>query len=64
MLIGRKNDEFQALYHILFTRPDNYIDVIKALTKRKAGLTRDEILKHTKLTDGGTFTQVLDELKD
>ena len=57
-------DEFQALYHILFSRPDNYIDVIKALTKRKAGLTRDEILKQTKLSDGGTFSQVLDELEE
>ena len=56
--------EFQALYHILFARPDSYIDVIKALTHRKAGLTREEILRHSKLSDGGTFSQVLDELEE
>ena len=61
---AKLKDEFQALYHILFSRPDNYINVIKALTKRKAGLTREEILKLTKLSDGGTFTQVLEELEE
>lgn len=61
---AKLQDEFQALYHILFSRPENYINVIKALTNRKAGLTREEILRHTKLSDGGTFTQVLDELEE
>lgn len=61
---AKLKDEFQALYHILFVRPDSYIDVIKTLTHRKAGLTREEILRHTKLTDGGSFSQVLDELEE
>ena len=61
---AKLKDEFQALYHILFARPDGYIDVIKTLTHRKAGLTREEILRHTKLTDGGSFSQVLDELEE
>ncbi len=61
---AKLKDEFQALYHILFARPDSYIDVIKTLTHRKAGLTREEILRHTKLTDGGSFSQVLDELEE
>lgn len=61
---AKLKDEFQALYHILFARPNSYIDVIKTLTHRKAGLTREEILRHTKLTDGGSFSQVLDELEE
>ena len=61
---AKLKDEFQALYHILFARPDSYIDVIKALTHRKAGLTREEILRHSNLSDGGTFSQVLDELEE
>lgn len=61
---AKLKEEFQALYHSLFARPDSYIDVIKALTHRKAGLTREEILRHSKLSDGGTFSQVLDELEE
>lgn len=61
---AKLKDEFQALYHILFKRPENYLKVIEALTKRKAGLTRDEILKVSKLQDGGSFTQVLEELEE
>lgn len=61
---AKLKDEFQALYHILFKRPENYLKVIEALTKRKAGLTREEILTISKLQDGGSFTQVLEELEE
>lgn len=61
---AKLKDEFHALYHILFKRPENYLKVIEALTKRKAGLTREEILKVSKLQDGGSFTQVLEELEE
>lgn len=56
-------DEFEALYAILFNRPEKYIKVIEALSKKRCGLTRNEILKATKLQDGGTFTTVLEELE-
>lgn len=56
-------DEFEALYAILFNRPEKYIKVIEALSKKKRGLTRNEILKTTKLQDGGTFSTVLEELE-
>lgn len=56
-------DEFEALYAILFDRPEKYIKVIESLSKKKCGLTRNEILSATKLTDGGTFSTVLEELE-
>lgn len=56
-------DEFEALYAILFDRPEKYIKVIEALSRKKCGLTRVEILALTKLTDGGVFTTVLEELE-
>lgn len=56
-------DEFEALYATLFNRPEKYIKVIEALSKKKCGLTRNEILKATKLEDGGTFSTVLEELE-
>lgn len=56
-------DEFDALYAILFNRPEKYIKVIEALSRKKCGLTRNEILNATKLQDGGTFSTVLEELE-
>ena len=58
-------DEFEALYAILFKRPENYIKVIESLSDgRKAGMTRDDILRESKLTDGGTFSTILNELEE
>lgn len=56
-------DEFEALYATLFNRPEKYIKVIEALSKKKCGLTRDEILRSTKIQDGGTFSTILEELE-
>ena len=62
---GQLRDEFEALYHILFKRPENYIKVIESLAMvRKSGMSRDEILKASKLSDGGTFSQILEELEE
>ena len=60
---AKLSDEFEALYSTLFKRPENYLSVISSLNKRKAGLTREEILKETGLSDGGTFTTILEELE-
>jgi hypothetical protein len=58
-------DEFDALYSVLFRRPENYLEVIKVLNNgRKAGMTREEILKESKLSDGGTFSTVLEDLEE
>lgn len=58
-------DEFGALYSVLFKRPGNYLKVIESLcTGRKAGMSRDEILSTSKLTDGGTFSTILEELEE
>ena len=56
-------DEFEALYDTLFSRPERYIDVIRALSLKKAGLTREELLGLTHLKNGGSFTRVLEELE-
>jgi uncharacterized protein len=56
-------NEFDNLYHALFTNAKHHIDIIQALATKNKGLTRKEILKHTHMTDGGTFTKSLDELE-
>ena len=58
-------DEFEALYAVLFKRPENYLKVIRCLSDgRKSGMTREEILSASKLSDGGTFSTILEELEE
>ena len=58
-------DEFEALYSTLFKRPANYLKVIECLCNgRKSGMTREEILNESKLSDGGTFSTILEELEE
>lgn len=58
-------DEFEALYSILFKRPENYLKVIECLSDgKKSGMTREDILRESKLTDGGTFSTILEELEE
>ncbi len=59
------HDEFEALYATLFKRPENYLKVIGCLSDgRQSGMTRDEILAKSKLTDGGSFSNILEKLEE
>ena len=55
--------EFDYLYAALFKKPEPYIKIISALAKKKAGMTREELLKATHLVDSGNFTIRLEELE-
>ena len=58
-------DEFEALYATLFKRPENYLKIIGCLSDgRRSGMAREEILAASKLTDGGTFSTILEELEE
>jgi uncharacterized protein len=59
---GLLKGEFARLYPALFDNADNHIAIIKALAKKWQGLTRNEIVVLSKLTDGGGVTRCLDEL--
>ena len=59
---GRLDDEFNALYTSLFQKSENYIKVVKALSFKNKGLTREEILNVTKLDNNGHFTTILEDL--
>jgi uncharacterized protein len=58
------NREFTNLYASLFKKPEKYIAIILGLATKKRGLTREELIKTTKLTNGGTTTKMLAELED
>lgn len=57
-------DEFKELYSSLFKNPDPYIDLIKALGKKKAGMTREEIIENAKLAVGGTLSKYLEHFQN
>lgn len=59
---GALRDEFGKLYSSLFDNADNHMVVIRTLVKKGKGLTRNEIIKGAKLTNGGTTTTMLKEL--
>ena len=56
-------DEFKYLYASVFKQPEDYIQIIKALSTKKVGMTRDELLEATGLTNSGAFSTKLDELE-
>ena len=57
-------DEFDHLYRTLFTSSDNYIKVVKALSEKRNGYTRNEIAYKTGLSTNGKLTKILKNLSD
>jgi len=55
-------NEFTNLYASLFSNSSQYMEVIKALSSSNKGLSRDELIKTTGMTDGGTFSEILQNL--
>jgi AAA+ ATPase superfamily predicted ATPase len=60
---GALNDEFNSLYASLFKHSENHIKIVSELSKKNKGLTRSEIIKTTKLPDGGGLSKTLEELE-
>lgn len=56
-------DEFDTLYKSLFKKSEEYVRIIAALSKRRSGYTRDDIVKTTGLSNGGGLSRRLDELE-
>ncbi len=60
---GLLYDEFSKLYSSLFENSESHIAVIRALAKKRKGLTRPEIVKNAGLSEGGGVATVLEELR-
>ena len=56
-------DEYLKLYASLFKSPEKYMQIIEALAKKRKGLTRDEIVKFSNISNGGGLTKMLEELE-
>lgn len=61
---AKLQNEFKRLFHALYKYPDNYIEVVKLLSSRHSGFSRDEIVNHLALSTGGTLSQILLALED
>lgn len=57
-------EEFKNLYASLFKRSERHTTIIRALATKRKGLTRREIAKITKLSNGGGLTRILTELEE
>lgn len=56
-------NEFEELYSSLFKQPEAYINIITALAKKKAGMTRDEVIGSANLITNGQLTKYLEDLE-
>ena len=56
-------NEFDALYASLFKNPLPYIAIVTLLGKKKAGMTRNEIVNSFGKDTGGTLTAILRDLE-
>ena len=59
---GLLKNEFSKLYPALFENADYHIEVIRTLAQKRKGMTRSEIIAHSKLPNGSTTTRILEEL--
>lgn len=61
---GLLSNEFKPLYYSLFNNAESHIAVIEALANHPYGLNRTDLLKETKIPNGGTFVRILGNLID
>ena len=57
-------DEFDHLYQTLFTNSNQYIKIVEQLSKKRMGLTRNEIAEKTGLPANGALSKMLHDLTD
>ena len=60
---GALRGEYELLYRSLFKNAEGHMAVVEALANKRSGLSREAVLKGSKLTDGGGFTRILRDLE-
>ena len=61
---GSLHGEFDKLFKALFEDGDHHEQLVRALATKRRGLTRNELLKATKIKTGGRVAQWLKELEE
>lgn len=60
---GYLRNEFDRLFASLFDNFEKHVSIVRTLGSKRKGLTRQEIIDQTKLSNGGGLTSVLEELE-
>ena len=60
---GLLKDEYKYLYASIFKKPEGYIKIIETLSKKKSGLTREEIVDIGNINNSGDLSIKLEELE-
>lgn len=60
---GKLYSEFDNLYVALFKNSDDYIKVVKALSIKAMGLTRNEIIEETGIASGSALNTIMQNLE-
>ena len=55
-------NEFNEVYRSLFRASEQHMIIVRVLSEKASGLTRDEIIKRAKISSSGNLTRVLNEL--
>lgn len=61
---GLLYNEFDILFHSLYDEPDTYINIIRAISKKSKGISREELINELGVSDGGTLNVRLRSLED
>jgi hypothetical protein len=61
---GILKSEFKTVFKSLFTHGEKHELIIEAIALKNKGLTREEIIKNTKLPNGGSLSRMLKELEE
>ena len=56
-------NEYEELYKSLFGNPNKHMKIVETLSKKKSGMTRNEISEEAKLAPNGHLTEALSELE-
>ena len=59
---GILNDEFNQLFSSLFDDSERHLKIIKILSQSNKGVSRNELLKKSKIPSGGDFSLKMEEL--
>lgn len=58
------NQEFKDVYTGLYATSERYVDIVKALGTQFYGMTRRELAKAVGIELGGTFSKIMDNLRE
>jgi AAA+ ATPase superfamily predicted ATPase len=61
---GLLKNEFNNLFPSLFSNSEKHLTIVKTLSKKAKGLSRNEIIKLSGLTNAGSTTRIFNELEE